>query len=122
MGAFELSPANIHVPVLAASIFAYVGRTVDAVTMADRALRLDPQMGPANRTAIKDACSFARASEKAIEVHRLDPRGEGFVFARRPEQDLFVDAFRTLGLPVCAKPEELAAIANARRLPDCTAS
>lgn len=44
------------------------------------------------------------------------------MFSRRQEQDLFVDTFRTLGLPICAKLAELAVIANARRLPECTTS
>jgi hypothetical protein len=31
---------------------------------------------------------------------------QGFVFARPAERDLFVQAFRQIGLPVCAPPEQ----------------
>jgi hypothetical protein len=47
---------------------------------------------------------------------------QGYIFARPQERDLFVEAFRRLGLPVCLKPEEAAKLANPQRLPECVTS
>ena len=42
-----------------------------------------------------------------------------FIFAREQERDLFVDAYRRLGLSVCAKPDELAKFAKPATLREC---
>jgi TolB-like protein/class 3 adenylate cyclase/tetratricopeptide (TPR) repeat protein len=44
---------------------------------------------------------------------------EGQYYARQQEQDLFVDGFRKLGLPICATDEFLTKIANPKRLSEC---
>jgi TolB-like protein/class 3 adenylate cyclase/tetratricopeptide (TPR) repeat protein len=44
---------------------------------------------------------------------------EGLVYLRQQEQDVFVDGFRKLGLPVCAADEYLAKRARPIRLPEC---
>jgi hypothetical protein len=44
---------------------------------------------------------------------------EGQNYARQQEQDLFVNGYRRLGLPICAPDEYLAKIVNPKRLQEC---
>ena len=44
---------------------------------------------------------------------------EGEVFARTKEADIYRDAFRALGLRICATDEELKKFDNPKRLPEC---
>ena len=46
---------------------------------------------------------------------------EGWVFGRQEEQDLFIESFRKVGLPVCATEAQLEKYANKKRLPECDA-
>lgn len=160
--ALDQSPANAHVLAVAANVLPNFGRPEEAVTLADRALRLDPHMPPATLGALKDAYFFTRRFDRAIEIvsavsessrspwARLllaasyamlgrteeataaranftskhgEPSAEqwlnqGIVFARPAEQELFVEAFRQLKLPVCAPPEQRATFTTL--LPECT--
>ena len=69
----------------------------------------------AEEATVAKATLIAKHGERSAEQWL----NEGAVFARSVEQDLFVAGFRKLGLPICAKPEELVNIPNPRRLPDC---
>jgi tetratricopeptide (TPR) repeat protein len=62
----EMSPANSHVLILAAAGLAYLGKAEEGAVFADRALRLDPRMTPANLTGAKDAYFMARRHEDTI--------------------------------------------------------
>ncbi|MGK9168695.1 hypothetical protein KXR53_20445 [Inquilinus limosus] len=42
-----------------------------------------------------------------------------WAFARREEEELFLEGFRAAGLPICAADADLAGIPTARRLPEC---
>ena len=71
----------------------------------------------------------AEATKAAFVAHHGEPSAElwmnqGFIFARQQERDLFVEAFRKLGLPVCLKPEEAAKLAapHPQHLPECVTS
>jgi TolB-like protein/class 3 adenylate cyclase len=48
-------------------------------------------------------------------------RNQGWVFARKQEQDLFIESFRKLRLPVCATEAQLAKFPDPKRLPECEA-
>jgi hypothetical protein len=43
------------------------------------------------------------------------------VFARKQEQDLFIESFRKLRLPVCATEAQLAKFPDPKHLPECEA-
>ena len=47
---------------------------------------------------------------------------EDLVTARANEEDLLLEAFRKLGLRICATDEELKKYANPKRLPECDKS
>ncbi len=61
-----MSPANSHVLILAAAGLAFVGRAEEGAGLADRALRLDPRMTPANLTGVKDAYFMARRYQDTV--------------------------------------------------------
>jgi TolB-like protein/class 3 adenylate cyclase len=46
---------------------------------------------------------------------------QGWAFSRQQEQDLFIESFRKLGLPVCATEAQLAKIPDTKRLEQCEA-
>jgi hypothetical protein len=46
---------------------------------------------------------------------------EDYVYARKEDQDFFVEGFRIAGLPVCMSAEETAQFPSLRPLPDCQA-
>jgi TolB-like protein/class 3 adenylate cyclase/tetratricopeptide (TPR) repeat protein len=62
----EMCPANSHVLILVASGFSFMGKAEEGAGLADRALRLDPRMTPANLTGVKDAYYMARRYEDTI--------------------------------------------------------
>lgn len=66
--ALDLNPNSVHVLVVAASNMPYFGHPDEAVALADKALRLDPRMVPANLFGLKDAYYFSRHFERAISV------------------------------------------------------
>ena len=66
--AVEICPANSHTLILAASGFSYLGKAVEGAGFADRALRLDPHMTPANLTGVHDAYYMAQRYEDTIDV------------------------------------------------------
>jgi hypothetical protein len=41
---------------------------------------------------------------------------------RRQEEELILDSFRKLDLPICAAPGDLAGLANPLRLAECVAT
>jgi hypothetical protein len=61
------------------------------------------------------AAYITRYGETSIEQWL----NEGVVYLRQQEQDVFVDGYRKLGLPICAPDEYLAKIVNPKRLPEC---
>jgi TolB-like protein/class 3 adenylate cyclase/tetratricopeptide (TPR) repeat protein len=66
--AVEMCPANSHALVLAATGFSFIGKAEDGAILADRALRLDPRMTPANLSGVKDAYYMARRYEDTIDA------------------------------------------------------
>ena len=46
---------------------------------------------------------------------------EDYAFARKEDEDFFVDTFRVLDLPVCLRPEELTQMPGVKPLPECDA-
>jgi TolB-like protein/class 3 adenylate cyclase/tetratricopeptide (TPR) repeat protein len=64
----EMCPANSHALVLAACGFALIGKAEEGAGFADRALRLDPRMTPANLSGAKDAYYMARRYEDTIDA------------------------------------------------------
>jgi tetratricopeptide (TPR) repeat protein len=66
--AVEMCPANSHALVLAATGFSFIGKAEDGAIFADRALRLDPRMTPANLSGVKDAYYMARRYEDTIDA------------------------------------------------------
>jgi TolB-like protein/tetratricopeptide (TPR) repeat protein len=64
----EMCPANSHALILAASGFASIGKAAEGAGLADRALRLDPRMTPANLTGVHDAYYMAQRYEDTIDV------------------------------------------------------
>jgi TolB-like protein/class 3 adenylate cyclase len=69
-------------------------------------------LGRAEEAATAKASFVAKHGEPSAEAWL----NEGFSFARATEQELFIDAFRQLGLPVCAPPEQRAKLT--KRLPE----
>ena len=161
----EMCPANSHVLDLAASGFSYLGKAEEAAGFADRALRLDPRMTPANLMGVKDAYYMARRYEDTIAVVNRMPEdnrsrdswvfltasqsrlgrpqeadaararllqafrdvsaermlNEDYAFARKEDEDFFVDSFVVAGLPVCMTAEEIARFPAPKPLPKCQA-
>jgi TolB-like protein/class 3 adenylate cyclase/tetratricopeptide (TPR) repeat protein len=161
----DMCPANSHALILAASGLASIGKAEEGAGLADRALRLDPRMTPANLTGVHDAYYMAQRYEDTIDVVMRMPEeqrarsswvflaasyarlgrteeaaeakakllkafpnvsaervlNEDYVFARKQDDDLFVDGFRVAGLPVCMRAEEIAAFPAAKPLPQCQA-
>ena len=64
----EMCPANSHALVLAATGFSFIGKAEEGAGFGERALRLDPQMTPANLSGVKDAYYIARRYEDTIEA------------------------------------------------------
>jgi TolB-like protein/class 3 adenylate cyclase/tetratricopeptide (TPR) repeat protein len=64
----EMCPANSHTLILAASGLASIGKAAEGAGLADRALRLDPRMTPANLTGVHDAYFMAQRYEDTIDV------------------------------------------------------
>jgi tetratricopeptide (TPR) repeat protein len=64
----EMCPANSHTLILAASGFSFLGKAEEGASFADRALRLDPRMTPANLSGAKDAYYMARRYEDTIDA------------------------------------------------------
>jgi tetratricopeptide (TPR) repeat protein len=60
----------------------------------------------------------AKNGEQVMEIWS----NEGWVFARTNEQDTLREAFRKLGLRICATDEELKKFENPKRLPECVKS
>jgi TolB-like protein/class 3 adenylate cyclase/tetratricopeptide (TPR) repeat protein len=161
----EMCPANSHALVLAAAGLSFMGKAKEGAGFADRALRLDPRMTPANLSGVKDAYYMARRYEDTIdavlrmpEEHRSRDSwvflaasyaqlgrpeeaaaakakllkafpnvsaermiNEDYVYARKEDEEFFVDSFRAAGLPVCMTPEEIAQLPAAKRRPECAA-
>jgi hypothetical protein len=46
---------------------------------------------------------------------------EDYVYARKEDEDLFVDGFRVAGLPVCMTTEEIAKFPALKPRPECQA-
>jgi tetratricopeptide (TPR) repeat protein len=63
-----MCPANSHTLVLAATGFSFLGKAEEGAGFADRALRLDPRMTPANLSGAKDAYYMARRYEDTIDA------------------------------------------------------
>jgi hypothetical protein len=72
-------------------------------------------LGRTHEAQATKAAFIARFGETRAE----EWLNEGQYYARQQEQDLFVNGFRKLGLPVCATGEYLAKIRNPKRLPEC---
>jgi TolB-like protein/Tfp pilus assembly protein PilF len=161
----DVCPANSHALILAASGLASIGKAEEGAGLADRALRLDPRMTPANLTGVHDAYYMAQRYEDTIDIVMRMPEeqrarsswvflaasyarlgrteeaaeakakllkafpnvsaervlNEDYVFARKQDEDLFVDGFRVAALPVCMTAEEIAAFPAAKPLPECQA-
>jgi adenylate cyclase len=66
--AVEMCPANSHSLILAASGFSFLGKAEEGAGFADRALRLDPRMTPANLSGAKDAYYIAKRYEDTIDA------------------------------------------------------
>jgi TolB-like protein/class 3 adenylate cyclase/tetratricopeptide (TPR) repeat protein len=159
----EMCPANSHVLILAASGFASIGKAAEGAALADRALRLDPRMTPANLSGVHDAyymaqrygdtidvvmrmpeeqrarsswvfltASYARlgrmeeAAEAKAKLIKAFPNvsaerviNEDYVYARKEDEDFFVDGFRVAGLPVCMTADEIAQFPAPRPRPEC---
>ena len=58
---------------------------------------------------------IAKKGEQVMEIWF----NEGEMFARTSEQDMEREAFRKLGLRICATEEELKKFDNPKRLPEC---
>jgi TolB-like protein/Tfp pilus assembly protein PilF len=163
--AVEMCPANSHALILAASGFAAIGKAEEGAGFADRALRLDPRMTPANLSGAKDAYYIAQRYEDTIEAVMRMPeehRGrdswvmltgsyarlgrtqetahakakllqafpnvsaerilnEDYVYARKEDEDFFVEGFRIAGLPVCMTADEIAQFPTAKPRAECEA-
>jgi TolB-like protein/class 3 adenylate cyclase/tetratricopeptide (TPR) repeat protein len=161
----EMCPGNSHALSMAASGFSYLGRAEEGAVFADRALRLDPRMTPANLMGLKDAYYMARRYQDTIAVVNRMPEesrsrdswafltasqsrlgkaeeanaararlleafpdvsaermlNEDYAFARKEDEDLFVDGFRVAGLPVCMTKEEIAQFPALKPRPECQA-
>jgi TolB-like protein/class 3 adenylate cyclase/tetratricopeptide (TPR) repeat protein len=163
--AVEMCPANSHTLILAASGFSFIGKAEEGAGFADRALRLDPRMTPANLSGAKDAYYMARRYQDTIdavmrmpEEHRgrdswvmlagsyarLDRSkeaavakakllqafpnvsaervvNEDYVYARKEDEEFFVDGFRVAELPVCMTADEIASFQSAKPRAECEA-
>ena len=64
----EMCPANSHTLVLGAAGLSFMGKAEEGAAFADRALRLDPRMTPANLSGVKDAYYMARRYEDTIDA------------------------------------------------------
>ena len=64
----EMCPANSHTLVLGAAGLSFMGKAEEGAGFADRALRLDPRMTPANLSGVKDAYYMARRYEDTIDA------------------------------------------------------
>ena len=69
----------------------------------------------------------AETAKAAMAIRKGDSSAElalnfDFAFARQQERDLFVEAYRRLGLPVCATAAELGKLARPVPLPECAAA
>jgi TolB-like protein/class 3 adenylate cyclase/tetratricopeptide (TPR) repeat protein len=161
----EMCPANSHTLVLAAAGLSFIGKAEEGAGFADRALRLDPRMTPANLSGVKDAYYMARRYEDTVDAVMRMPEeqrsrdswvflaasyarlgrtedaadakakllnafpnvsaermiNEDYVYARKEEEDFFVDSFRVAGLPVCMTPEEIAQLPAGKPRPECEA-
>jgi TolB-like protein/Tfp pilus assembly protein PilF len=161
----EMCPANSHTLILAAGGLAAIGKAEEGADIADRALRLDPRMTPANLTGVHDAYYMAERYEDTIDVVMRMPEeqrarsswvflaasyarlgrteeaaaakfkllaafpnasaerviNEDYVFARKEDEDLFVDGFRVAGLPVCMTTAEIASFRDLKPRPECEA-
>jgi TolB-like protein/class 3 adenylate cyclase/tetratricopeptide (TPR) repeat protein len=161
----EMCPANSHTLVLGAAGLSFMGKAEEGAVFADRALRLDPRMTPANLSGVKDAYYMARRYEDTIdavmrmpEEHRsrdswvflaasyarlgrteevADAKAkllkafpnasaerminEDYVYARKEDEEFFIESFRVAGLPVCMTADEIAEIPAAKPLPECQA-
>jgi TolB-like protein len=71
--ALALNPNNVNVLGLAAMVLPYVGHPEEAATLADRALRLDPRMVPANLAGMRHAYYWSRHFEQVIAVMNRIP-------------------------------------------------
>ena len=72
-------------------------------------------LGRADEAAKAKAALVAKQGETPAEYWFND----GPIFVGAAEQNLFVEAFRKLGLPICYTQEQLAKLENPRRLPEC---
>ena len=161
--ALEMSPANSHVAVQVAAGFAYMGLADEGAALADRALRLDPRMTPANLSGIKEAyfmtqryadtiatvnrmpeesrtrdswlylaVSYARMGKQkeAVEakakllqafpdVSAERMLNEDYTFARKQDEEFFIDAFKAIDMPVCAPAEFMAKLISPKPLSAC---
>jgi TolB-like protein/tetratricopeptide (TPR) repeat protein len=160
-----MCPANSHTLILAASGFSYIGNTDEGAGFANRALRLDPRMTPANLSGVHDAYYMARRYEDTIDVVTRMPEeqrarsswffltasyarlgrmeeaaqakakllevfpnvsaerviNEDYLYARKKDEDFFVDGFRVAGLPVCMTADEIARFPTAKPRAECEA-
>lgn len=71
--ALALNPNNVNVLGLAAMVLPYVGHPEEAAALADKALRLDPRMVPANLAGIRHAYYWSRHFEQVIAVMNRIP-------------------------------------------------
>ena len=161
--AIELAPTHAQVLRVVSMNLPYLGEVEEAMTLADRALRLDPYLPPGNKNGLLDSYFHGRRFDRVIEIATSMPeksRGkwawillamsyayldqtneaeaakatyiakfgnasaeqwlnEGQNYLRQQEQDVFVNGFRKLGLPICATEEYLAKITKPKRLPEC---
>jgi TolB-like protein/class 3 adenylate cyclase/tetratricopeptide (TPR) repeat protein len=161
--AIKLAPMHAQVLRVVSFNLPYLGEVEEAMTLADRALRLDPYLPPGNKNGLLDSYFHGRRFDRVVEITTSMPeksRGkwawialamsyayldrtkeaeaakaayitrygetsieqwlnEGVVYLRQQEQNVFVDGYRKLGLPICAPDEYLAKIVNPKRLPEC---
>jgi adenylate cyclase len=80
--ALALGPGNAHVLAVVANCSPYIGKTDDALTLADRALRLDPHMPPATLGALKEPYFFGRHYDRVIEIINAVPEESRGMSAR----------------------------------------
>jgi hypothetical protein len=71
-----------------------------------------------NETEVVRARSQLLASHPTISAELL--MNQEWAFARKQEEDLFLDGFRAANLPVCASDAELARFPKPKRLSECT--
>jgi len=164
--AIKLAPMHAQVLRAVSMNLPYLGEVEEAMTLADRALRLDPFLPAGNKTGLLDSYFHGRRFDRVIEIATSIPeksRGkwawitlamsyaylgqttkaeaakvayitrygvtsieqqlnEGLVYLRQQEQDVFVDGYRKLGLPICAPEEYVAKLAKPIRLAECSKS